>query len=251
VTHLRALEASADRLRALVLPLDDAALEQSAYPTEWTIADVLSHLGSGAVIQQRRLEDALAGRPTPDDVGPPVWDEWNAKSPRAQADDSLVADRALVERIASVTDAEAAAVRIALGPLELDLTAFVALRLNEHAFHTWDIAVALDSKAVIPDDAAALVVDNLDLISRFSARPTGDSRTITVRTTAPERTFTIELAPDAVTVAAGETSAEPDIVLPAEAYSRLVYGRLDADHTPPVDGDASALEPLRRVFPGP
>jgi uncharacterized protein (TIGR03083 family) len=251
VTHLQALEASADRLRTLVMPLDDTALDQRAYPTEWTIADVLSHLGSGAVIQQRRLDDALAGRSTPDDIGPPVWDEWNAKSPRAKADDGLRADQALVDRIATVTDDEAAAVRIALGPLELDLDAFVALRLNEHAFHTWDIAVALAPTAVIPADAAALVVDNLDLIARFSARPTGDARSITVRTTEPERSFTIELAPDAVTVTAGANATDPDLVLPAEAYARLVYGRLDADHTPPFEGDASALDLLRRVFPGP
>jgi hypothetical protein len=153
VTHLHALSASADRLRALVTPLDDAALEQGAYPSEWTIADVLSHLGSGAVIQQRRLDDALAGRPTPDDIGPPVWDEWNAKSPRAKADDGLRADRALVDRIAAVT--------------------------------------------------------------------------------------------------AGPGTTGPDLVLPAEAYARLVYGRLDAEHTPAFEGDPSALELLRRVFPGP
>ena len=251
MTHLRALEASADHLRAIIGPLDDAALEQRAYPTEWTIADVLSHLGSGAVIQQRALDDAVAGRPTPSDAAQPVWDEWNAKSPRAQAADGLRADQAMIDRIASLTEAEASAVHISMGPLDLDLTAFVALRLNEHAFHTWDIAVALDPRATIPADAAELLVDNLDLISRFTARPTGDVRTITVRTTEPERTITIELGTDAATVTAGPSSADPDLVLPAEAYSRLVYGRLDPDHTPPFEGDPGALDVLRRVFPGP
>ena len=48
-------------------------------------------------------------------------------------------------------------------------------RLNEHAFHTWDIAVALDPAAVLPADAADLVIDNLDLVTRFTARPTGDT----------------------------------------------------------------------------
>jgi len=42
----------------------------------------------------------------------------------------------------------------------------------------------------------------------------------------------------------------PDLELPAEAFVRLVYGRLDPDHTPRVDGDFD-LESLRHVFPGP
>jgi hypothetical protein len=39
--------------------------------------------------------------------------------------------------------------------------------------------------------------------------------------------------------------------LPAEAFCRLVYGRLDPDHTPPFSGDAALLDALRSVFPGP
>jgi hypothetical protein len=86
---LGALRSSVDRLAALVRPLDDVAIAGRAYPSQWTIADVLSHLGSGAVIAQRRLDDALTGSPTPDDFNPSVWDEWNAKSPRTKVDDGL------------------------------------------------------------------------------------------------------------------------------------------------------------------
>ncbi len=46
-------------------------------------------------------------------------------------------------------------------------------------------------------------------------------------------------------------SGEPDLVLPAEALCRLVYGRLDPDHTPAFTGDGKALDALRQVFPGP
>jgi hypothetical protein len=41
----------------------------------------------------------------------------------------------------------------------------------------------------------------------------------------------------------------PDLELPAEAFVRLVYGRLDPAHTPPVSGTAD-LDELRSVFPG-
>ena len=50
---------------------------------------MLSHLGSGAVIMQRRLEDTLAGQAMPDDYAPGVWDTWNAKTPVEQRDDAL------------------------------------------------------------------------------------------------------------------------------------------------------------------
>ncbi len=95
-----------DRLQAVVGGLDGAQLTGPAYPTEWTVADVLSHLGSGAVILLRRLDDILADVATPDDAAQVVWDEWNAKAPGAQAADALVADRALLDRLEGLTDEE-------------------------------------------------------------------------------------------------------------------------------------------------
>ena len=52
----------------------------------------------------------------------------------------------------------------------------------------------------------------------------------------------------------GEVPAAPDgvLTLPAEAWLRLVHGRLSADHTPTeaaTSGDIT-LDTLRQVFPG-
>ena len=59
--------------------LDDDAIVAAAYPTQWSVAQVLSHLGSAAEIMRRRFEDALAGRshpsarrPRPAPAGAPV-----------------------------------------------------------------------------------------------------------------------------------------------------------------------------------
>jgi hypothetical protein len=68
--QLEALRASVGRLRAIVEPLDDAALGTQAYPSKWTVAQVLSHMGSGAVIMHRRLDDGLEGESVPDDFPP-------------------------------------------------------------------------------------------------------------------------------------------------------------------------------------
>jgi uncharacterized protein (TIGR03083 family) len=250
-TPVGALRASVDRLHALASGLDDEQLVSPSYCDEWSIAQVLSHIGSGAVIARRSLQDVRAGTPTPDDFNQSVWDEWNAKSPRAQADDALVADEALTQALEAVPEDERSALTFSLGPMSLGFDDMFALRLNEHAFHTWDIAVALDDAAVVPEDAAAVVVDNLSLITRFSGRSDGEERTIAVRTVEPGRDLALHLSADGVELRDGAAGQAPDLELPAEAFSRLVYGRLDADHTPAFTGDAALLASLRAVFPGP
>jgi uncharacterized protein (TIGR03083 family) len=249
--HLEALRASVARLRDIVEPLDDAQLERQAYPTEWRIADVLSHLGSGAVIMTRRVEDGLAGKALPDDFAPSVWDEWNAKSPREKADAALAADGQLVERFEAVGEQERSAFTTSFGPLTVGFDDLVGLRLNEHGMHTWDVEVTLDPAAGLHPEQTALIIDNLGLLARYTAKPTGSPRTITVRTTEPARDFVVDLATDSVMFSPEPGDGQRQLVLPAEAFARLVYGRLDPDHTPPVEGDAESLDVLRKVFPGP
>ena len=135
--------------------------------------------------------------------------------------------------------------------MSLGFNDMFSLRLNEHVFHTWDIAVVFDDAARLPADAAGLVVDNLSLIARFSGHPDGQDRTIAIRTTDPERNVALVLSPDGVELGPGESEQAPELELPAEALSRLTYGRLDPDHTPAFTGDAALLDTLRAVFPGP
>jgi uncharacterized protein (TIGR03083 family) len=252
--RLVALRISVTRLNAIIEGFDADQLRLSAYPKEWTVADVLSHLGSSAVIMQARLDAGLTGDDLADDFAQGVWDEWNAKTPDAQVADALAADRALLERIESLDDAERARVHLAFGPITLDLAGGVGARLNEHALHTWDVEVVLDPNATVPVDAASCVVDNLGMIVQFAGKPTGTQRDIAVHTTDPARDFTLSLGAEAVTLTPSAAPIIPnrvsaDLELPAEALVRLVYGRLDPAHTPPVRGDID-LDELRRAFPG-
>jgi uncharacterized protein (TIGR03083 family) len=248
---LGALRASVDRLHALASGLDDTQIVAPSYCDDWSIAQVLSHLGSGAVISLRGLQDVMAGTATPDDFNQSVWDEWNAKSPRAQADDALAADEALMQALEAVDEAERARMTFSLGPMSLGFNDMFGLRLNEHVFHTWDIAVMFDAAARLPGDATGLVVDNLSLMARFSGRPDGQDRTISIRTTDPGRDIALVLSADGLELGPGEPGQVPELELPAEALSRLVYGRLDAEHTPVFTGDAALLDTLRAAFPGP
>lgn len=250
--HIDALRTSVKRLRNLATPFAREQLTGGAYPTEWTIAQVLSHLGSAAVITERRLQDALGGRDTPDDFAPGVWQTWNAKNPVAQRDDALAADAALLMHFEALGSEDRDRFSAAMGPMTLDFTRFVAMRLNEHAFHTWDIEVVREPAATLPQQVAALIVDNLDLVARFTAKPTSEPRTIRIATTDPARSFVVDLRPEAVALLQLEAhDGTVDIELPAEAFGRLIYGRLDAAHTPPSVPTSSLLDTLRRGFPGP
>jgi uncharacterized protein (TIGR03083 family) len=247
---LEPLSTSVARLHGLVEPMDESQLTASAYPTEWTVADVLSHLGSAAVIFDRRIDDSISGASTPAEFSQSVWDEWNAKSPNSQASDSLAAVASLLEVLRALSPEDRGRVKVNMGPVELDFDALVGLSLNEHVLHTWDIEVTSNSNAVLAPDAVETVLTSLGLIARFAARPTDAQREIVVTTSDPTRVFTFALSPDAVSMSEGGEAAAADVRLPAEAFIRLVYGRLDRDHTPSGVAEGEDLDELRKVFPG-
>ena len=251
MTHpLNALESSVAYLRALVEGLDESQYVASAHPSEWTVADTMSHLGSGAVIMKRRFDDVIAGKETPSEFNQSVWDTWNAKTPHAQVTDALLADQALLERILEMTPEEREVFSFNLGPMVLDFTAAVALRLNEHVLHTWDIEEAFNKDATLQRDAVPFLVDNLELVIKFTAKTTGSGDVLRIRTTEPQRELVLTLGVEAVTLEEGEKNDDPHhIEMPAESFVRLLYGRLDAAHTPAA-AESEHLESLRLVFPG-
>ncbi len=92
------LRANHDRLRAVVEGLTDDQLSAQSGAEKWTIADVLSHLGSGAEIARYSLLTALGddGSATDRPTNQDVWDRWNALPPTEQASGFLESDLRLV-----------------------------------------------------------------------------------------------------------------------------------------------------------
>jgi len=245
------LRRSHDRLRALVEPLDLAHLEQRSYASEWSIAQVLSHLGSGAEIFGLFLDAGLTGQDPPGrDAFVPVWNAWNARDPQAQAADGLRADEALVERFESLDPDQKAGLRLRIFGMDADLTGLERMRLSEHAVHTWDVAVALDPSATVAPEAVGLLIDMLGQVAARSAKPDGKERRLRVSTSAPERHFVLETGEAVSLTESDSEEGLPELRLPAEAFVRLVYGRLGPHHTPPVEADGVDLGELRQLFPG-
>ena len=247
---IAALRDSHDRLHALVQPLQADELKQESYDTDWTIAQVLSHLGSQAEIFGLFLDAGLSGHEPPgreDFI--PIWDTWNTKTPQAQAADALAADTATLERFESLDAGQRAKLRLKAFGMDLDVAGLARMRVGEHAIHTWDVAVMLDPSATVAPDAIALLVDTIGPLAARTGQPDGQQRRLSVLTTDPERHYVLETS-GAVSLTKADGEDAPQLQLPAEALVRLVYGRLDAAHTPPVDADGVDLAELRALFPG-
>jgi uncharacterized protein (TIGR03083 family) len=256
------LRHSHERLLGLVGPLTPEQISGPSYCRDWTIAQVLSHVGSGAEIGMMMLPVAL-GQADADSVGPqafqPVWDRWNAMTPDNQAAAGLMADAQYIQALDQLSDEELGSISFPFIGLTLDATGLIRLRLGEHSLHTWDVAVILDPAATVSADAVDLLIDNVpEFLAPRLGKPGDEPFRARIRTTDPARDYLLTTS-DAVTMAdwpgaeaAGSDGPDiADITMPAEALLRLSYGRLDADHTPAsVVAKPEDLDRLRAIFPG-
>ncbi len=160
---ISALRGVHDELAALVSTLTEAQLKGPSGASEWNVADVLSHLGSGAEISHASYVAALSGTEAPGpDFNQGVWDRWNAMSPQDQASGFLAADAAFVEFMEALTTDQRETSEIALGflPMPLPIASIAGMRLNESAQHAWDVKVAFDPAATVNEAAADVLVEH-------------------------------------------------------------------------------------------
>jgi uncharacterized protein (TIGR03083 family) len=250
-TWLAALRRSHGRMSALVGGLTDEQAMLRSYADEWSLAQVASHLGSQAEIFGLFLTAGLTGADAPDgDTFVPIWDRWNALAPRSQVADSVSANEHFIARLEHLEPEQQDAFGLRLFGSDVDIAGLTALRLGEHALHTWDIAVALDPAATVAPDAVELLIDTLPQRAAAAGLPVPGGRPVEVVTADPVRTYRLTLNP-AVTLTPLD-AVTPDATVarfPAEAFLRLVAGRLDPEHTP-LGVDAPDLDQLRQAFPG-
>jgi uncharacterized protein (TIGR03083 family) len=236
--------------------LTDDQVTTPSYDDEWSIAQVASHLGSGAEIFGLFLEAGRTGESAPGlERFQPVWDRWNAMAPLEQAREAVTTDAAFLDRVEAMSADDRQRWHLAMFGADQALPGLLAMRLGEHALHTWDIAVALDRGAVVADDAVALLVGTLPALAGRAGKPASTPISVRITTSDPSRIFRLDLTPAGVRLDPAEPTASDDGVarvhLPAEALVRLVYGRLDPQHTPgSVTSDGVELDQLRAAFPG-
>ena len=135
-----------------------------------------------------------------------------------------------------------------------DVATFALMRLSEFALHSWDVRVGFDPAAALaPASTAHLLAMSVDLPG-YTGRPEaldGTAAVIAVTTTDPGQSFTLTLS-DKISAAVGAPEhADATLTLPAEAWLRLVTGRLKPQYTPEgiATTGTAGLDLLRRVFP--
>lgn len=247
------LRESHDRLAGIVAGLSPEQIAGPSYCDDWSVAQVLSHLGSGAEIGLMNLEAMLAHEDAPArERYQEIWATWDAKTPANMAKDFLVSDEAHISRLEGLSDAELNGLSTQFMGRTMDAVGIVGMRLGEHSVHTWDVETVVDPAATVAPDAAALVVDIMPArVGRMASgpKPAGLPTEVTLHTTEPEHSYQLSIGTDEVAMAAGE-GAESSVTLTAEAFIRLLWGRLDPDHTPAgisATGPVS-LDDLRALF---
>ncbi|MCW2752421.1 MAG: hypothetical protein JWR83_3531 [Aeromicrobium sp.] len=254
IADLRTLH---DELEAIVPGLTNVQLTGPSGASEWTVAQVLSHLGSGAEIGLETYRVTLDGAAEPaDDFNQSVWARWDSSTPQQQASGVLEHDTALVERIEALTPEQRESTQIKLGflPAPLPVASIAGMRLNEVAQHGWDVRVGLDPTATIDHETAELLHEHFsgglgfllgfiaksDVIEEPTVVALGDSD------------YRIVINPDGVSLTADGATPTATFNGPAESAARRLTGRLKAEYTPAevtVTGNIT-LDQLRQVFPG-
>lgn len=242
-----------DRLEALASTLSPAQLTGPSGAAEWTVAQVLSHLGSGAEIMLRPVRAAIDGAAPQGPENQEIWARWDASSPQEQAAGFVEHNARLVETLETLSAEQRASLTVDLGflPEPVPLEVAAGMRLDEVAAHAWDVEVSQDADAEIDPEAAVLLLElfsgPLGFLLGWIAK--ADALTEPARVSADGYTVVVE---DAVRVEKGTSAATASFTGPIGAAARLLTGRLKPQHTPAdaqVSGNVS-LEDLRRVFPG-
>ncbi len=252
---IAALRTTHDDLAGVVGGLTDEQLGRASGSSEWSVAQVLSHLGSGAAIGLATLRTATGSAPAPGtDANQQVWDRWNAMTPNQQASGSLAADGELVAAFEALTAEQREALRVTMGflPAPLPLAGFAGMRLNEAAQHSWDVRVSLDPAAALAPDAAALLAEHfagdLGFLLGFTGKADQLAEPAVVDVEGSGYAVVIK---DSVALVTAAPTSTATFTGPLEAAIRLFAGRLTPGHTPAgLEVTGLTLDDLRRVFPG-
>lgn len=253
---IAALRSEHDNLAGIVPTLSVEQLSGPSGASDWTVADVLSHLGSGAEITRAGLRAALDGTRAPGmDFNQGVWDRWNALSPRDQADGWQESDAALLADLEAVPEERHGDIKVAVSflPEPLPLASFAAMRLSEVAQHSWDVRAGIDPAATLPEASALLLAehlsDGLGFMLGFIGKPAAVREPAVIAI--GETSYRIVLT-DQARLTTEDVPATATFTGALEAALRLVYGRLTLKYTPAgvdVKGTIS-LDELRAAFPG-
>ncbi|MGY2703634.1 MULTISPECIES: maleylpyruvate isomerase family mycothiol-dependent enzyme [unclassified Nocardioides] len=248
---IAALRTEHEILVTLLPNLADAQLAAPSGAADWTVAQVLSHLGSGAELARKPIARA-AGETVDEEDNQSVWARWDSSSPIDQAAGYVEHASRYLETVAALTPEQRDSLTIDLGflPEPVPLVVALAMRLNEVANHGWDVRAGLHPGAEIGEESAALLLElfagPLAFLLGFSGK--ADQVEGPVRLAVPGGGIVVD---DGVTVVASLPDPTATLRGPEGAVVRLLSGRLKEGYADGVEVEGNvSLDDLRRVFPG-
>jgi uncharacterized protein (TIGR03083 family) len=253
---IAALGAEHDAMATTTRDLTDEELAGPSGAAAWTVAAVLSHLGSGAVITLAGLQTALGLRQPPQEgFNQSVWDRWNAMSPAGQRAGFLEHDAALVSAFAALDERQRESLELKVGflPAPLSVASFGGMRLHESVQHGWDVRVARDPAAALLPESADVLAELFSGEIAFLLGFMGKADLIAgpVQLEIAGSGYGLSIA-DSVALVSPVDHPTATFTGPLEGAIRLIAGRLGPQHTPSdltVTGNVT-LEDLRTAFPG-
>jgi uncharacterized protein (TIGR03083 family) len=248
---ITALRAEHDALVALVANLSNDDLNAPSGADEWTVAQVLSHLGSGAEIGRAPIARA-AGEQVQTEDNKAIWARWDAAAPADQAAGFVGSNERWLATVEALTPEQRSSLLVDLGflPEPVPLETALGMRLNEVANHSWDVRVALDPHADVDAGSAAVLIDlftgPLAFVLGFASKPAELPEPVSVAVPGGGLVIT-----DKAALVREVDAPSATFHGPSQALVRLFNGRLKEPYTHgvTVDGQVS-LDDLRRVFQG-
>ena len=136
------------------------------------MAEVFSHLGSGAEISRSTLLDSLGDVTANAPATRRSGTAGTRMSPAEQAAAFVEHDGVLVDLYESLTPEQRATTQVELGflPAPVSLAVPLAMRLSEQTLHGWDARVGVDADAALSDDAADLLAASPRPVDALPAR---------------------------------------------------------------------------------
>jgi uncharacterized protein (TIGR03083 family) len=251
---IAALRANHVVLEAVVSGLSTDQLNGPSGASDWTVAQVLSHLGSGAEITLNTIGAAVPGASVGSEDNQTIWARWDAASAEDQAAWFLDHDERLLTLLEGTTPEQRQSLTVDMGflPEPASLGLAVGMRLNEVAAHAWDVRVGVDPAAALDEESAALLARHFSGELGFLLGFVGKPDLLEQRAVVAVDGYQL-VVDDSVALASGaDQDGTATFTGPLEAAVRLLSGRLRPEFTPAgvdVTGNVTLAE-LRTVFPG-
>jgi uncharacterized protein (TIGR03083 family) len=258
VTAIRREYETLDRWLSAISP---AYWEGPTNCTEWTVRQVVSHLGSGAEIHLLTIQEQLDGAaPVTPEVRQRIWSHFDSLAPDALYRDFRGRNLAYLSYLEGLPpDRRERTVKFFMG--ERPVAGYAVYRLFELSLHSWDIRVGLDPTVrLLPTSVAPLwsvLAENVNRRAKAEAKTELNGTVWGIAVHGPvERQMALVVRDGTVALTDAPPSPPAALLrLPAEAFIRLVSGRLpleaaEAAGEVAIAGDRATVLRLNQLFAG-